>query len=206
MDYSAYKKLEFRRKFFRIFGAAIDITDPETEQLVGFIEMQAWKLREDIRVYSDKNKSKELFRIHARNIIDFGVTYDVFDSQSNEQIFSMRRKGLKSTFVRDQWEIKDASDKQIGELKETSSGLALVRRYTDLIPFVGPFIDLAMSFWPITYSVFDGTGQVTANLTHQRNPFIVKFLLERTETTSSLDPRIPVALTGMLSVIDAGKN
>lgn len=206
MDYAKYKKLEFRRKFFRLFGAEIDITDPETLQQVGFIEMKAWKLREDIRVYSDKTKGRELFRIHARSIIDFGVTYDVFDSQTEEHLFSMRRQGFRSAFVRDQWEIKGPDNQPIGKLQETSSGLALVRRYTDLIPVVGPFIDLAMSFWPITYTVTDAAGAVNANLTQQRNPLIVKFSLERADTAASLDPRIAIALTAMMSVVDASKN
>ncbi|MDB5181417.1 MAG: hypothetical protein JWP13_180 [Candidatus Saccharibacteria bacterium] len=117
MDYKKYKKLEFRRKFFRILGAEIDITDPATEQLVAFIEMKAWVLKEDVRIYSDKLKSQELLRIHARSIIDFGVTYDVFDSKTDKLLFSMRRKGLKSTFLRDQWEIKDPHDQPLGTLQ-----------------------------------------------------------------------------------------
>jgi hypothetical protein len=168
--------------------------------------MKAWKLREDVRVYSDKSKSNELLRIHARNIIDFGVTYDIFDSQTDAQLFSMRRKGLKSAFLRDEWEVKDAQDQPLATLLETSSSLALLRRYTDLIPFVGWAIDLAMSFWPLTYTVTDAAGANAANLTHQRNPFIVKFNLDTTNVNSTLDPRISVALTAMLSVVDASKN
>jgi hypothetical protein len=80
-----------------------------------------------------------------------------------------------------------------------------VRRYTDIIPLVGGFIDLAMAFWPITYSILDTAGRTDATLTQQRNPVIVKFNLERTETPI-LDPRVAVALTAMLSVVDASKN
>lgn len=206
MDFSQYQKLEFRRKFFKIFGAAIDITNPENGELVGFIEVKAWKLREDVRVYSDKSKSTELFRIHARNIIDFGVTYDVFDSRTDALLFSMRRKGLRSMFLRDHWEFKDAGDSLVGSLLETSSGLALIRRYTVLIPFVGWAVDLAMSFWPLTYTIADTKQAAGATVTHQRNPIIVKFSLERTGTDTSLDPRIPVAAIALLSVVDASKN
>ncbi|MDB5181416.1 MAG: hypothetical protein JWP13_179 [Candidatus Saccharibacteria bacterium] len=84
--------------------------------------------------------------------------------------------------------------------------MALVRRYTDIIPFAGPFIDLAMSFWPITYSVYNAAGKATATLTQQRNPLIVKFNLDTTTAEAPFDPRIPVALTAMLSVVDASKN
>ncbi len=206
MDFSQYKKLEFRRKFLKIFGAEIDITNPESNESVGFIEVKAWKLREDVRVYSDKSKGQELFRIHARNIIDFGVTYDVFDSKTDSPLFSMRRKGLRSAFLRDYWEFKDTDDKLIGTLQETSSGLALIRRYTDLVPFVGWAIDLAMSFWPLTYTIADVSEAISATVIHQRNPVIIKFSLERTTVKTSLDPRIPVAAIALLSVVDASKN
>lgn len=206
MDLSTYKKLEFRRKFFRIFGAEIDITDPATEKLVGFIEVKAWKLREDVRIYSDKSKSKELLRIHARNVIDFSSTYDVFDSSSDKLLFSLRRKGLRSTFVRDHWDLLDASEQPIGDVQETSSGLALVRRYTDVIPFVGGFIDLAMSFWPLTYTISDSAGATAAQLTHQRNPLVVKFNLDQTGSTAKLDSLVSVVATALLAVVDAGKN
>jgi len=42
MDYSRFSVLEFRRKFFKLFGAAITITDPETNTLVGYIKMKVW--------------------------------------------------------------------------------------------------------------------------------------------------------------------
>jgi hypothetical protein len=206
MDFSQYQKLEFRRKFFKIFGAEIDIANPENGEPAGFIEVKAWKLREDVRIYSDNSKSAELFRIHARNIIDFGVTYDVYDSKTDAILFSMRRKGLKSAFIRDHWDFKNQKDEIIGSLQETSSGLALVRRYTDLIPFVGWLVDLGMSFWPLTYTVTDAQETVSATVIHQRNPVIVKFSLERTDAKTSLDARIPVAAIALLSVVDAGKN
>lgn len=206
MDFSKYKRLEFRRKFFRILGAEIDITEPDTATLIGFIEMKAWKLREDVRIYSDKSKSTELFNIHARTILDFGVTYDVADSQSGEALFTMRRKGLRSAFFRDQWEIQTPGDQPLAVLQETSSGLALLRRYTDLIPFVGWVVDLAMSFFPITYTLRDAQGATAAVITHRRNPLIDKFGLDRTDASADLDPRIAVVSTAMLSVVDSSKN
>ncbi|HSH18477.1 MAG TPA: hypothetical protein VK978_03765 [Candidatus Saccharimonadales bacterium] len=206
MNFAQFKRLEFRRKFFRLFGAEIDITNPDNGDQVGFIEMQAWKLREDVRIYRDRSKAVELFRIHARSIIDFGATYDVFDSTTGEQLFSVRRQGLKSAFLRDHWEVSDAAGQPLGTLQETSSSLAIVRRYTDLIPFVGWAVDLAMSFWPMTYSILDTVGKTSATLTHQRNPFIVKFTLQQSEDSTVLDPRIDIALAALLSVVDAGKN
>lgn len=206
MDYTQYKKLEFRRKFLRLFGAEIHVTDAVSGQPVGFIEMKAWRLREDIRLYRDKSKDDELLRIHARSVIDFGMTYDIFDGNSDTILFSLRRAGLKSTFIRDKWTVTDGGGTEVGVVEETSSGLALIRRYVDLVPFVGWAIDLALDFKPITYAIRDTAGASGGDITLRKNPFIVKFGLDTSTATAALDPRLPVAAVALMSVIDAGKD
>lgn len=209
MDYSQYKQLEFRRKFFKLFGAEISITPPGSDQLVGYIKMKAWKLREDVRLYRDQTMQQEIIRIGARNIIDFGATYDVFDSTSNQQLFSLRRKGLKSTFVRDHWLMLDPAGIEYGDVIETSSGLAIARRWLEILPY-GEIIGLIFSFVKQTYviSVRDATGAalIAGNVTHQKNPFVVKMSLDTSGAQTNLDPRMTVATVALLSIIDASKN
>lgn len=209
MDYSQLKKLEFRRKFWKIAGAEIFIDDPVTQQEVGYIKMKAWKLREDIRIFTARDMQKEIVQIHARQIIDFGATYDVTDSATNMQLFSMKRKGLKSTFVRDHWDMLDSSGAAFGTIQETSSGLALARRWLELLPF-GDFIGLVFSFVPQTYTISmnqaDGSSALAGNITHRKNPIIVKMLLDTSAAQAPLDPRITVSATALLSIIDASKN
>jgi hypothetical protein len=206
MDFSQYKQLEFRRKFFKLFGASIRISDPASSKLVGFIQMKAWVLKEDVRLYSDDTKSVELLRIHARSIIDFGTTYDVVDSATGQPLFNLRRKGLKSAFVRDHWDIMTTDDQPLGALQETSQGLALVRRYVALIPIIGEIIDIVLSFTPLTYQILDAGGNVAAEVTHRKNPFIVKFGLDTSTAKATLDPRVNIAAVSMLAVVDASKN
>ena len=86
------------------------------------------KLREDIRVYSDENKSQEVLSIQARQIIDFSAAYDVVDTAMNQKIGTLRRKGW-SSILRDEWQVLDANENQIGVLFEDSMGLALLRRF-----------------------------------------------------------------------------
>lgn len=206
MDYKNYKQLEFRRKFWKLFGASINITDPASNQLVGFIQMKAWKLREDIRIFADKSMQQQVLQIHARSVIDFGATYDVSDSENGKALFSLRRKGLRSTFVRDHWDIVNADGQPLGAVQETSSGLALVRRYVGIIPIAGDIIDIILSFAPLTYTISDANGTPAARLTHRKNPFVVKFGLDTSSAPTNFDARIAVAATALLAVIDASKN
>mgnify|MGYP006362763603 FL=1 len=65
-------------------------------QLVLFSEQKMFKLREDIRVYSDESKTQEILMIKARQIIDFSAAFDVVDSAAGQKIGALRRKGLGS--------------------------------------------------------------------------------------------------------------
>ena len=95
--------------------------------LVMFSEQKMFRLREDIRVYSDENKTQEVLSIQARQIIDFSAAYDVVDTVLNQKVGALRRKGWRS-LLRDEWEVLDANDNVIGMLFEDSVGLALLRR------------------------------------------------------------------------------
>ena len=203
VDYSQYKQFELRRRFFKIVGAEITISDPVSQQEVGFIKMAAWKLREDIRIFVDRSQQETVVQIHARQIIDFGATYDVSDALG-QKLFALRRKGFKSALVRDHWNLLDPSDQQFGEIQETSSGLALARRWLEVLPF-GDFIGLLFSFIPQTYTV-TVNGQLAANITHRKNPVIVKMLVDTSAATVASDPRIVLTSAAMLSIIDAVKN
>ncbi|MDB5185338.1 MAG: hypothetical protein JWN38_1146 [Candidatus Saccharibacteria bacterium] len=209
MDYSQHKQIDFRRKFLKLFGAEIRLSDAHTEEALGIIKMKAWKLREDIRLYRDDSLQQELLRISARQIIDFGATYDVFDSAQGQPLFSLRRKGLKSTFVRDHWDLLDAHGGVFGNVQETSSGLALARRWLEVLPF-GDIIALIFAFVPQTYTISTSDGQgglaLAGTIIHRKNPVIVKMHLDTTQAQATLDPRVCLSASALLSVIDAAKN
>src|SRR5512132_1087475 len=95
--------------------------------LIMFSEQKMFRLREDIRVYSDEQKSQEVLSIKARQILDFSASYDVIDTQMNQKVGVLRRRGLRS-LLRDEWEVLDANDQVIGKLFEDSIPMALLRR------------------------------------------------------------------------------
>lgn len=209
MDPSTYQQIEFRRKYWQFLGASITMSDPASGAAIGFIKLKAFRWKDDIRVYSDQSLQTELLRIQARQVITLGATYDVIDSATNVPIISLQRKALRSAFVRDYWKILDGNGNQVGAIQETSSGLALSRRYIEVIPYVGGLLGFALAFTPQTYRITyagDGTEQVAGTVTHRKNPFIVKMLLDFSSNESTLDKRVGIAATALLSIIDAIKN
>jgi len=116
---------ELKRQVLALTGK-VRIFGPDGS-LALYSEQKMFKLREDIRAYSDESKTRELLYIQARQIIDFAAAYDVVDSTLGQKIGVLRRKGWRS-LTRDAWEVLDAYDHPLGMLQEDSLGRALLRR------------------------------------------------------------------------------
>jgi hypothetical protein len=121
-----YPTYTIRTKVLQVFGGSYDIYAPDGS-LVLFASKKAFKLKEDIRLFSDKEKSEELLVIRARQIIDFRSAYDIEDATTHERVGTLKRKGFKS-IARDEWIIMDADDKEVGIIQEDNLSLALLRR------------------------------------------------------------------------------
>lgn len=126
-----------RRKVLKLLGAAFHIYDPQGG-LVGYCKQKAFKLKEDIRIYTDESMKTEWLVIKARSVLDFGATYDI-QLPDGSVIGSLRRKGLKSTLLRDSWMVFDPAGAQIAALEEDGGSIVvLARRYIDYVSLFFP--------------------------------------------------------------------
>ena len=181
-----------RRKVFAFFGAKFHLYDMQGN-LIGFSKQKAFKLKEDIRVYSDDAMSRELLYIQARQILDFSAAYDVVDSASGKKIGAFRRKGLKSALIKDEWEVLDVNDRPIGLIQEESTGLALLRRYIG-----GLFVLLS----PQKYIMSMG-GHPVGTLQQNFNPFVLKYTVDFSmDTAKRLSRSLGVAAAILLAAIE----
>ena len=157
-------------------------------RLVLYSEQKMFKIREDIRVYSDESKAQEVLMIKARQIIDFSAAYDVVDSATGQKVGTFRRKGLASIF-RDEWEILDVGDNLIGKLFEDSMGMALLRR-------------LLSNLIPQNYDILIGTNRV-ADLKQNFNPFTYELNMDFSmDIGRLLDRRMGLAAGILLAAVE----
>jgi len=177
-----------RRQVFRLFGAGFHIYDAQNN-VVGFCEQKAFKLREDLRLYRSDAKTDLLMRIAARSIIDFSATYDVFDSQE-QRVGSLRRRGGASLF-RDSWLVFDAEDQEVAQLKEDSGMLGALRRFTDL----GVLI-------PQKFEMHANDGAPLASLRTHFNPFIYRLGIAIHPAASTFDPNLLLATGVLIAAIE----
>jgi uncharacterized protein YxjI len=176
-----------RKKIFKLLGDAFHIYDPQGN-VVFYSKLKAFKLKEDIRLYTGEDQRTEVLSIRARKILDISATYDVYDSPSGQKIGALRRKGLKSV-IKDEWVILDAEDREIGLIQEDTLVLALLRRFvSELIPqsYVGSI-----------------GGVKVCEFKQNFNPFVSKITLDFTaDSEHRLDRRLGLGAALLLCGIE----
>lgn len=180
------------RKMFKLVGADFSIHD-ENGNLVLFSHQQGFKLKEDIRVYSDEAKHYQVLTIQARQIMDFSAAYDVWDTKANEKVGALKRKGW-SSMVRDEWIVMDVNDREIAIVIEDSMILALIRRFLSALV-------------PQNYDMLVNGSHRVADFKQPFNPFVYKLGLDfKMDTGNAVDPRLKFATGILLAAIEGRQN
>lgn len=182
-----YKNYLLKRQIIALTGK-LRLYNPDGH-LVMYSHQKMFKLREDIRVYSDESKTEELLYIQARQIIDFSAAYDVHDSQSKEPIGTIRRRGWQS-LARDEWSLLDANEQPIAILLEDTLQYALLRRL------------LLGNLLPQNYDILIGETRI-ADLKQRFNLFRYELDLDfNLDQENRLDRRLGVAAGILLAIVE----
>lgn len=187
MDDFSDNQYMIRRKILTIFGAKFHVYNT-TGELILFSKQKAFKLKEDIRIFTDESMSAERLVIKARQIVDFSAAYDVVDQAENRKIGTLRRKGWKS-IVRDSWEFLSEDDKSIAMLVEDSMLMSLLRRFL-------------CNLIPQTYHVSQN-GKTLITYKQNFNPFVLKLrVIIEPDSRDIIDPRLVLAGGILLAAIE----
>lgn len=105
------------------------------------VRKKKFKLREELVLWADSDETRPWARVRARNVVDFGGTYDVLD-EAERPVGALRRFGLAS-MLRSRWEVQDPTGTVLGTFSEDSLVFALLRRFGNLplpigFSFTGP--------------------------------------------------------------------
>lgn len=176
----------FRKKVFKLFGGSFKILDTQGNILF-YSEQKAFRLKEDLRIYSDETKRNELINIKTPQILDFSSTYIVTDSATGQQVGALKRKGFKS-IITDEWLFLSNDLKEIGKMKEKNLGGALLSRFINLIPQ--------------NYVIVDSNEREVALIKQFFNPFVLKYQLTFTDTNPLIDKRLILAAGILLCSIE----
>lgn len=179
-----------RRKVFKVFGAAFHIYDPHGG-LVGYCKQKAFKLREDIRIFTDETCTTELVVIKARNIIDFGATFDITLADGTS-LGSFRRKGMASTFLRDSWLAFGPDGREIADLREDGVLLAFARRWIEWVSLLSPE----------KFTLRRAGGEEIAKFRQHFNPFMYRLSVTVLKDDPEIDDLMVLAAGCLITAIE----
>jgi uncharacterized protein YxjI len=113
-------------------------------QPVAFVRQKKLAIKEDIRFFADENESRELFRIKARSLMEFGGRYDVTTPEGEK--VGVLEKVFGKSLLRSTWRVHNALDEEVAVAQERSITIAIARRLVDFVPYVGDFIPIPFHF------------------------------------------------------------
>jgi uncharacterized protein YxjI len=111
--------------------------------LVAFVRQKRMAIKEDIRFFADENEARELWRIKARSLMEFGGRYDVTTPEG--ETIGVLGKVFGKSLLRSTWSIMDANEQELAIAKERSVPIAILRRVIDAVPY-GDFIPIPFHF------------------------------------------------------------
>jgi uncharacterized protein YxjI len=119
---------------------------------VAFVRQKRMAIKEDIRFFADENEVRELWRIKARSLMEFGGRYDV-TTPEGERI-GVLGKVFGKSLLRSTWSIMDTDEQELAIAKERSVPIAILRRVIDAVPY-GDFVPI-----PFHFTIDDGERHV----------------------------------------------
>lgn len=178
-----------RRKVFKILGASFHVYD-RSGAVVGYCQQKAFKLREDIRLFTSEAKDEELLTMKARSVIDFGVTFDI-TLPNGESIGSLRRKGMKS-ILRDSWLLYSPEGREIGTMREDSGAMAILRRLHEAFAM----------FSPQKFEITKADGTHVATLRTHFNIFVYRLGVAIHTEDEEIDELMVLAAACLIAAIE----
>jgi hypothetical protein len=134
MPYQYPLKLSFK---LISMGPQIFVKEASGREVL-FVHQKAFKLKEDVAVYVDSSKNRELYRIKADRIMDFSARYHFTDSTSGMDMGSIKREGMRSIF-KASYNIFGDGDQITHHIKEDNAWVRVMDAVFADLPIIGMF-------------------------------------------------------------------
>lgn len=113
------------------------LPDGSTGDLLAFAQQKRFAFKEQVTFYADEQRTVPVFGFKARQRLDLGATYDVFD-QVGEPI-GWFRKDFGKSLLRSSWHMGFMNSPVELFGTERNKKVAIARRLWFLVPYLGDF-------------------------------------------------------------------
>ncbi|GAA1089984.1 hypothetical protein [Nocardiopsis composta] len=114
--------------------------DGSEGEMVAFAQQKRLAFKEQVTFYTDDTRSVPVLGFKARQAIDLGATYDVFDGAGAP--VGLFRKDFKKSLLRSTWHVEQPGlPPAVG--RERSEVLAVLRRFLEFLQIIPYHFDFA---------------------------------------------------------------
>ena len=119
--------------------------DGSEGELLAFAQQKRLAFKEQVTLYTDDTKQYPVLGFKARQVMDLGATYDVFDAAG--QPIGLFRKNFGKSLIRSTWHLDQPG---VGETtgQERNLTVALMRRFVDWLSWLPYHFDFTLNGQP----------------------------------------------------------
>lgn len=184
--------LELKFKLWA-FAPQLSVTDSQGN-LALYVRQKLWKLREAIGVFSDTERTNQLYSIKADRILDFSARYN-FSDQIDKPLGAVKRRGLKSLW-KSHYDIFDG-EMVVFTIQEENPWVKVMDSLCAEIPILGMFTGYV--FNP-TYLVSRPDGRTVMHLSKQPTFLSRVFSIKKVDQISDRE-EIQVVLSLLMMLL-----
>lgn len=162
---------------------------------LAYVRQKMFKLKEDILIYNDENKTHLTYRINADKWIDFSAAYSIKD-QNSKEIGKVARKGWKSIW-KTEYELIDQHQKLQYHIREDNAWVKVYDSLLGQVPVLGA---LTGYFFNPSYSVLDLNKKAIVRLKKEPSFFGRKFQISKLSNVD-LDDEERIILGLMMMIL-----
>jgi uncharacterized protein YxjI len=202
IDPNAHDRFQLQQKIrlaINQYEFFVENEDGSAGESICVVEQKRFKFKEDIRFYTNAQKTQELMRIKARQRFDPRATYDVTDDVGGK--IGAIQKVFGASLLRSTYLILGPDGQEVATATEKSMPIAVTRRAVGFIPYV----DNVANWLPIPYHfVFLHGDQVIGENTRQTFKIRDVYHIDmRADTGHILDRRLVLALSVGMDALQA---
>ena len=127
--------LDFKFKIPTL-ASAFNITDRDGKH-IAYVRQKMFKLKEDVVVFRDEEKSAELFRIKADRWLDFNASYSITGADGTNY-GKLTRKGMRSIW-KSTYEVYDENNQHKYTIREDNAWVKFWDGLVGELPVIGWF-------------------------------------------------------------------
>jgi uncharacterized protein YxjI len=169
-------------------------------RLVSYVKQRAFRLKEDVTIFSDEAQTHPLYHIKANKIIDIGATYAI-TTADGRPLGAVRQRGMR-TLWKATYDILDEAGNAVGLVHEQDPWVKILDGLIGEIPFVG----FVIQQWINPTYLIDGADGTTY-LRLRKRPSLIerRFTLEQDAPLPSRLDQLALPAVLMVVLLERGR-